>query len=96
MGEVETNNKEVLDKLAEMSKDVKTLCNLLIGDVENPNTPGYLERVRAVEQRVNAIDEYMKGEKETRQFYSRLVMGALITNLLGIIFFIIFNFVPHS
>ena|SRR5690348_10737924 len=72
-------------KIDDLKADMRTITKLLVGSPEEPDKPGWIERVRQVDARVREVEEYVKGEKDARTYYSRLVVGALLLNLLGLL-----------
>ena len=82
----DTNGK--LDKLISEvrgnSEKLDTIETLLIGDVKDTNKVGILERLRLVEKWI-----------EKREWFEKIIIVAVIGNLIGLLFVLAQNAVNH-
>ncbi len=81
----EVNGKldEIITKVGENSEKLENIEILLVGDVKDSKTLGLLERIRNVEKWI-----------EKREWFEKLVIGAIAVNILGLIFLLIQNSLP--
>ena len=82
----ETNGKldTLITKVGENSEKLDSIETLLVGDVKDTRKVGILERIRKLEK---WYDEF----KQEFTWIKRLFVGAIILNVIGLIFYYIQN-----
>ena len=70
----------VLDRLNENCEKLDNIETLLVGDVRDTQKIGILERIRHIE-----------GWIEKREWFEKLIIVAILGNLIGLIFVLIQN-----